>query len=198
MPREIDRRAAAQQRSARLLKAAAVIVLLGAAAYLALSLVAGRRTPANPDTRYTAADGLSVYYESAVWPVCEETEEMISPTEGAAAVAHPALKLASGEDSGDSYYQVVLLERGNAQTYEDFFAQSEASLRADYGVAKSAKLKIELEGVTVTARRYDIQAYYAVLATLEYPGGEIVYVTGLTKLASLGDIINLVESVTLA
>ena len=45
--------------------------------------------------------------------------------------------------------------------------------------------------------RCDIQAYYAVLATITYPSGDVVYVSGLTKLASINDIVNLVESVTL-
>ena len=42
-----------------------------------------------------------------------------------------------------------------------------------------------------------IQAYYAVLATIEYDSGDVVYVSCLTKLASISDIVNLVESVSL-
>ena len=38
----------------------------------------------------------------------------------------------------------------------------------------------------------------AVLATITYPSGDVVYVSGLTKLASINDIVNLVESVTLS
>ena len=54
-----------------------------------------------------------------------------------------------------------------------------------------------MEGATVTAVRCDIQAYYAVLATIEYDSGDVIYVSGLTKLASISDIVNLVESVSL-
>ena len=50
----------------------------------------------------------------------------------------------------------------------------------------------------VTAVRCDIQAYYAVLATIEYDNGDVIYVSGLTKLASISDIVNLVESVSLS
>ena len=46
--------------------------------------------------------------------------------------------------------------------------------------------------------RCDIQAYYAVLATIEYSSGDVIYVSGLTKLASISDIVNLVESVSLS
>ena len=45
--------------------------------------------------------------------------------------------------------------------------------------------------------RCDIQAYYAVRwATIEYDNGDVIYVSGLTKLASTSDIVNLVESVS--
>mgnify|MGYP006982439949 CR=1 FL=1 len=60
-----------------------------------------------------------------------------------------------------------------------------------------AQGQIQIEGATVTAVRCDIQAYYAVLATVEYDSGDVVYVSGLTKLASISDIVNLVESVSL-
>ena len=75
MPKDIHQRDTAQQRSSRLLLAMGIIVLLGALAYFVLTLVVNRRTPASPDTRYTAENGISVYYESAVWPVCEMTED---------------------------------------------------------------------------------------------------------------------------
>ncbi|MGN0663402.1 MAG: hypothetical protein ACI4LE_09665 [Faecalibacterium sp.] len=196
MPREIDRQASAQKRSIRLLTIAAGVVLVGAAAYFILSFVATRRHPAAPDTHYTAPNGLSVYYESALWPVRADTVKEMTGTDGQS-VEYPVLELASSEDSDDDYYQIVMLQRGDADTYEDFFSQSESDLRASYGVAKSSKLKLEIEGATVTARRYDIQIYYAVLATIEYPGGDVVYVSALTKLASVNDILNLLESVTL-
>ena len=82
-------------------------------------------------------------------------------------------------------------------TYEDFIGQSEADLKAAYGVISPRKVKLQVEGATVTAVRCDIQAYYAVLATIEYDSGDVVYVSGLTKLASISDIVNLVESVSL-
>ena len=53
-------------------------------------------------------------------------------------------------------------------------------------------------GAAVTAVRCDIQAYYAVLATIEYDTGDVIYVSALTKLASISDIVNLVESVSLS
>ncbi len=46
--------------------------------------------------------------------------------------------------------------------------------------------------------RCDIQTYYAVLATITYDSGDVVYVSALTKLASINDIVNLVESVSLS
>ena len=55
-----------------------------------------------------------------------------------------------------------------------------------------------MEGAEVTAVRCDIQTYYAVLATITYDSGDVVYVSGLTKLASISDIVNLVESVRLS
>ena len=179
MPREIDRQASAQKRSIRLLTIAAGVVLVGAAAYFILSFVATRRHPAAPDTHYTAPNGLSVYYESTLWPVRADTVKEMTGTDGQP-VEYPVLELASSEDSDDDYYQIVMLQRGDADTYEDFFSQSESDLRASYGVCG-----------------YDIQIYYAVLATIEYPSGDVVYVSALTKLASVNDILNLLESVTL-
>ena len=188
MPKDIHQRDTAQQRSSRLLLAMGIIVLLGALAYFVLTLVVNRRTPASPDTHYTAENGITVSYESALWPVCEMTEDTT--------LGH-ALRLASTEDSSDANYQVVLFQRGDKATYEDFIGQSEADLKAAYGVISPRKVKLQVEGATVTAVRCDIQAYYAVLATIEYDSGDVVYVSGLTKLASISDIVNLVESVSL-
>ena len=123
-----------------------------------------------------------------VWPVCEMTEDDT--------LGH-ALKLASGTDSDNANYQIVLFQRGDASTYEDYIGQSESDLKSAYGVISPRKVKIQIEGATVTAVRCDIQAYYAVLATVEYDSGDVVYVSGLTKLASISDIVNLVESVSL-
>lgn len=189
MPKDIHQRDSAQARSSKLLLAMGVIVLLGALAYFVLTLVVNRRTPANPDTTYTAENGITVSYESALWPVCEMTED--------ATLGH-ALELASAADNSDANYQVVLFQRGDKTTYEDFIAQSEADLKEAYGVIGPRKVKMNIDGATVTAVRCDIQAYYAVLATVEYPSGDVIYVSGLTKLASISDIVNLVEGVSLS
>lgn len=188
MPREIDRQAAAQKRSSRLLIGMAVFVLIGVVAYTALVFVASRRTPANPDTHYTAENGVSVYYESAVWPVCRMTED---PTLG------PVLELASSEDPENDQYQVVLFQHGDQSTYDDFLEMSQDDLRASYGVIRPKKIDIQVEGATVGAVRCDIQAYYAVLATISYDSGDVIYVSALTRLASLSDLLNLIESVSL-
>ena len=189
MPKDIHQRDTAQQRSSRLLLAMGIIVLLGALAYFVLTFVVNRRTPASPDTRYTAENGISVYYESAVWPVCEMTED---------ATLGRALELASAQSSDDANYQVVLFQKGTKDTYEDFIGQSEKELKQAYGVISPRKVNLNIDGAAVTAVRCDIQAYYAVLATIEYDNGDVIYVSGLTKLASISDIVNLVESVSLS
>ena len=188
MPREIDRQAAAQKRSSRLLIGMAAFILIGVAAYMGLVFLTSRRTPANPDTRYTAENGVSVYYESATCPVCRMTED---PTLG------PVLELASHEDPEDDQYQVVLFQHGDQATYQDFLATSQDDLRASYGVISPKKIDIQVEGATVEAVRCDIQAYYAVLATITYDSGDVIYVSALTRLASLNDVLNLIESVSL-
>ena len=138
---------------------------------------------------YTAENGISVYYESAVWPVCEMTED---------ATLGRALELASAQSSDDANYQVVLFQKGTKDTYEDFIGQSEKELKQAYGVISPRKVNLSIDGAAVTAVRCDIQAYYAVLATIEYDNGDVIYVSGLTKLASISDIVNLVESVSLS
>lgn len=188
MSKDLDRQNTAQRRGFQFLVAMVAVVVVGALAYLALTLVANRRKPAAPDTRYTGSNGITVYYESGRWPVCEMTEDDQLGT---------VLQLASGTDSDSSQYQVVLLQRGDRTTYEDFIESSESDLRAGYGVIKPRDVNISIEGATVTAVRCDIQVYYAVLATIEYDSGDVVYVSALTKLASINDIVNLVESVTL-
>ena len=189
MPKDIHTQDSSQQRASRLLLAMGVIVLLGALAYFGLTLAVNRRTPANPDTHFDAENGISVDYESAVWPVCQMTED--------AALGH-ALQLASGEDSANANYQVVLFQRGDKATYEDFIGQSEKDLKQAYGIIKPRTANITVEGAEVTAVRCDIQTYYAVLATITYDSGDVVYVSALTKLASINDIVNLVESVSLS
>ena len=189
MPREIDRQAAAQKRSSRLLVGMAAFILVGVVVYGVLLFMTSRRTPANPDTRYTAENGISVYYESAAWPVCRMTED---PALG------PVLELASSEDPDNDQYQVVLFQRRDASTYEDFLTKSQDDLRANYGVISPKKIDIEVEGAAVEAVRCDIQAYYAVLATITYDSGDVIYVSALTRLASINDVLNLIESVALA
>ena len=127
MPKDIHSQDPAQQRASRLLLSMGVIVLVGALAYFGLTLVVNRRTPANPDTHYTAENGISV-------------DGVISPR----------------------------------------------------------KVRLQIDGASVTAVRCDIQAYYAVLATVEYSSGDVIYISALTKLASISDIVNLAESVTLS
>ena len=108
MPREIDRQAAAQKRSSRLLIGMAAFILIGVACLYGAGVPHQPPHPANPDTRYTAENGVSVYYESATWPVCRMTED---PTLG------PVLELASHEDPEDDQYQVVLFQHGDQATY---------------------------------------------------------------------------------
>ena len=68
MSKDLHQRDAAQARGSKLLLAMGIIVLLGALAYFILTLVVNRRTPANPDTTYTAENGVTVSYESGIWP----------------------------------------------------------------------------------------------------------------------------------
>ena len=92
----------------------------------------------------------------------------------------------------------MLFQRGDPSTYPDFIAKSEEDLRASYGFISPRDITIQVEGAQVEAVRCDIQAYYAVLATITYDSGDVVYVSALTRLASISDVLNLVESVTLA
>ena len=41
-------------------------------------------------------------------------------------------------------------------------------------------------------------SHLACCAAIEYDNGDVIYVSGLTKLASISDIVNLVESVSLS
>ena len=140
MPHDIDHNTAAQRRTSKLLAAMAIFICLGIVAYIILTLLVNRQTPANPDTHYTGTNGVSVYYDSNIWKVCQMTED------------------------------------------------------ATLGTV----LELAVEGAEVTAVRCDIQTYYAVLATITYDSGDVVYVSALTKLASINDIVNLVESVSLS
>ena len=172
MPHDIDHNTAAQRRTSKLLAAMAIFICLGIVAYIILTLLVNRQTPANPDTHYTGTNGVSVYYDSSIWKVCQMTEDATLGT---------VLELATADSAdGAEDYQAVLLQRGTADTYPPRTAN------------------ITVEGAEVTAVRCDIQTYYAVLATITYDSGDVVYVSALTKLASINDIVNLVESVSLS
>ena len=75
MPNDIDRNASAQRRTSKLLAAMGIFVALGIIAYIILTLLVNRSVPANPDTRYTGTNGISVYYDSSIWSVCQMTED---------------------------------------------------------------------------------------------------------------------------
>ena len=72
----------------------------------------------------------------------------------------------------------MLLQRGTADTYPDFIDDSEKDLKQAYGVIKPRNVNLTVEGAEVTAVRCDIQTYYAVLATITYDSGDVVYVSG--------------------
>ena len=170
--------------------AMAIFICLGIVAYIILTLLVNRQTPANPDTHYTGTNGVSVYYDSSIWKVCQMTEDSTLGT---------VLELATADSAdGAEDYQAVLLQRGTADTYPDFIDDSEKDLKQAYGIIKPRTANITVEGAEVTAVRCDIQTYYAVLATITYDSGDVVYVSALTKLASINDIVNLVESVSLS
>ena len=188
MPNEIDRTSSAQRRSSKLLTAMAIFICLGIAAYMVLTLLVNRQTPATPDTHYTGTNGVSVYYDSSVWSVCRMTEDATLGT---------VLELATADTADSEDYQAVL-QRGTADSYDNFIEDSEADLKQAYGVIKPRKVNLTVEGATVEAVRCDIRTYYAVLATITYDSGDVVYVSALTKLASISDVVNLVESVSLS
>ena len=189
MPKDIDRNASAQRRTSKLLAAMAIFICLGIVAYIILTLMVNRQSPANPDTHYTGTNGISVYYDSSIWTVCQMTEDDTLGT---------VLEVATADSADGENYQAVLLQRGTADSYEDFIGASEKDLKQAYGIIKPRKVNLTIDGATVEAVRCDIQAYYAVLATITYDSGDVVYVSALTKLASISDVVNLVESVTLS
>ena len=189
MPNDIDRNASAQRRTSKLLTAMGIFVGLGIIAYIILTLLVNRSVPANPDSRYTGTYGITVYYDSTIWSVCQMTEDDTLGT---------VLEVATADTSDGEDYEAVLLQRGTADTYEDFIGTSEKDLKQAYGVIKPRKVNLTVECAAVEAVRCDIRTYYAVLATITYDSGDVVYVSGLTKLASISDIVNLVESVRLS
>ena len=123
MPNEIDRTSSAQRRSSKLLTAMAIFICLGIAAYMVLTLLVNRQTPATPDTHYTGTNGVSVYYDSSVWSVCRMTEDATLGT---------VLELATADTADSEDYQAVLLQRGTADSYESFI---EAAQQAGADVA---------------------------------------------------------------
>ena len=102
MPNEIDRTSSAQRRSSKLLTAMAIFICLGIAAYMVLTLLVNRQTPATPDTHYTGTNGVSVYYDSSVWSVCRMTEDATLGT---------VLELATADTADSEDYQAVLLQQ---------------------------------------------------------------------------------------
>ncbi len=52
MPHDIDHNTAAQRRTSKLLAAMAIFICLGIVAYIILTLLVNRQTPATPDTHY--------------------------------------------------------------------------------------------------------------------------------------------------
>ncbi len=189
MPNDIDHALSAQRRTSKLLTAMAIFICLGIVAYMVLTLLVNRQTPQprHPLHRHERRLGL----------LRQQRLERLPDDRG----RHPRHRAGAGHrrqrpDSED--YQAVLLQRGTADSYEDFIDDSEADLKQAYGVIKPRKVNLTVEGAEVTAVRCDIQAYYAVLATITYDSGDVVYVSGLTKLASISDIVNLVESVSLS
>ena len=104
MPNEIDRTSSAQRRSSKLLTAMAIFICLGIAAYMVLTLLVNRQTPATPDTHYTGTNGVSVYYDSSVWSVCRMTEDATLGT---------VLELATADTADSEDYQAVLLQQGH-------------------------------------------------------------------------------------
>ena len=175
MPNDIDRNASAQRRTSKLLTAMGIFVGLGIIAYIILTLLVNRSVPANPDTRYTGTNGISVYYDSSIWSVCQMTEDDTLGT---------VLEVATADTSDGEDYEAVLLQRGTADTYEDFIGASEKDLKQAYGVIKPRKVNLTVDGAEVEAVRCDIQTSYAVLATITYPSGDIHHVTALTKLST--------------
>ena len=142
MPNEIDRTSSAQRRSSKLLTAMAIFICLGIAAYMVLTLLVNRQTPATPDTHYTGTNGISVYYDSSVWSVCRMTEDATLGT---------VLELATADTADSEDYQAVLLQRGTADSYESFIEDSEADLKQAYGVIKPRKVNLTVEGAAVEA-----------------------------------------------
>ena len=102
MSNEIDRNASAQRRTSKLLAAMGIFVALGIVAYIILTLLVNRSVPANPDTHYTGSNGVSVYYDSSIWKVCQMTEDSTLGT---------VLELATADTADSEDYQAVLLQQ---------------------------------------------------------------------------------------
>ena len=138
MPHDIDHNTAAQRRTSKLLAAMAIFICLGIVAYIILTLLVNRQTPRQPPTpHYTGTNGVSVYYDSSIWKVCQMTED---------ATLGRALELASAESSDDANYQVVLFQRGTKDTYEDFIGQYGKDLQQAYGVITTPKVNLNIDG----------------------------------------------------
>ena len=142
MPNDIDRNASAQRRTSKLLTAMGIFVGLGIIAYIILTLLVNRSVPANPDTRYTGTNGISVYYDSSIWSVCQMTEDDTLGT---------VLEVATADTSDGEDYEAVLLQRGTADSYADFIDASEKDLKQAYGVIKPRKVNLTVDGAEVEA-----------------------------------------------
>ena len=124
MSNEIDRNASAQRRTSKLLAAMGIFVALGIVAYIILTLLVNRSVPANPDTHYTGSNGVSVYYDSSIWKVCQMTEDSTLGTVLELATADSA----DGEDYG-CYIMGYDLSKGSLSVADgDDYAQPDVVL----------------------------------------------------------------------
>ena len=164
-----------------------IFVALGIIAYIILTLLVNRSVPANPDTHYTGTNGVSVYYDSSIWKVCQMTEDSTLGT---------VLELATADSADGEDYEAVLLQRGTADSYATYRCVREGPQAGlwrhqapqgepDRGRCRGGGRALRHSGVLCGAGHHYL------------PSGDVVYVSGLTKLASINDIVNLVESVTL-
>lgn len=191
MPHDIDHNTAAQRRTSKLLAAMAIFICLASWRTSSSPCWCNRadpRQPRHPLHRHQRSFGV----------LRQQHLEGLPDDRG----RHPWNRAGSWRrptrPTGAEDYQAVLLQRGTADTYPDFIDDSEKDLKQAYGIIKPRTANITVEGAEVTAVRCDIQTYYAVLATITYDSGDVVYVSALTKLASINDIVNLVESVSLS
>ena len=188
MPNDIDRNASAQRRTSKLLAAMGIFVALGIIAYIILTLLVNRSVPANPDTHYTGTNGVSVYYDSSIWKVCQMTEDSTLGT---------VLELATADTptvrttklcccSAALPTATRTLSMRPRRTQAGLWRHQAPQGEPDRGRCRGGGRALRHSGVLCGAGHHYL------------PSGDVVYVSGLTKLASINDIVNLVESVTLS